>query len=931
MLINTSVPNFAGGVSQQPDSQRLPNQQEEMENAVPFLVGGLTKRPPTNHVAEIKDSSGSSLDVSSAFTHVVTRDSSEEFMVSIEADRSSATAGIHVTDLNSGAAKTVKYDLGSDSYLRSATPQDSFRAVTIGDVTFLLNKEKTVLKDATVSTSFSRGTASLEREGFIWIKESGSGSTHRVSIKYVDYTGAETEAYVEVRHTPQIKDLGSSQFSFETTPPSATQIADVLVNGTNAVIPGKDVSTAANLLTNLGLALFYKKGTAAGEVTVTSSETFGGLNALLGHLDATPNEDEIVDAGHVGSVIFIKAKENGPLRPAGGTSKDFTLTAEDSFGGRGMSVIKDSVQDFSELPPISKHNYIVKVEGNPDEEIDDYFVKFRTNGEADFGKGTWVETVGPGLSFRWDYDTMPHILIRQSDGTFIVKRADGTTSADTSVTPAGSDYSDFKFSDRESGDDLTNPFPSFTDKKINNIGFFRNRLALLSGENVILSESAQFFNFFRLTVVQLLDSAVIDLAVGGSEVNELQESQAFNDRLIMFSERTQFALRADGGLSPRTAVINQVTNYDVSTKVSPVPAGRSLFFAFNRGSFSGIREFYKTGENDIQFDAVESTAQAPRYIVGEVAKMTVSTHEDILAIIARSSGATTDTIYIYKFFNAGTQRVQSAWCKFTFSDATIVDIHFIENALFIVMKRGSKTFIERMDLQSGLTDDGVSYVTCLDRRIKVTLGTLTESEINAMYNSTRKGWNIQLTDNGRTGTAKYTVASGEAMSVVSQDGEIMTTLTEPAVSDAGFVTISEKPASDEVFYIGKSYTMKCELTKPIMKTPSTGGGVQAITSGRHQVRYMTVVFDETASFTVQVTPLVGGDDGTTSIYPFSGRFLNAGAFLGSVPSETGDFRFPIFSQSDAVKIEILNDTPLPSNIQSVEFESYYTNRARQRM
>ena len=123
--------------------------------------------------------------------------------------------------------------------------------------------------------------------------------------------------------------------------------------------------------------------------------------------------------------------------------------------------------------------------------------------------------------------------------------------------------------------------------------------------------------------------------------------------------------------------------------------------------------------------------------------------------------------------------------------------------------------------------------------------------------------------------------------------------------------------------------MRCELTKPILKDTS-GGGARAIVSGRHQVRYMTVVFDETASFTVQVTPIVGGDDGTTSTYPFSGRFLNAGAFLGSVPAETGDFRFPVFAQSDAVKIEILNPTPLPSNIQSVEFESYYTNRASQR-
>jgi len=89
------------------------------------------------------------------------------------------------------------------------------------------------------------------------------------------------------------------------------------------------------------------------------------------------------------------------------------------------------------------------------------------------------------------------------------------------------------------------------------------------------------------------------------------------------------------------------------------------------------------------------------------------------------------------------------------------------------------------------------------------------------------------------------------------------------------------------------------------------------------------VYDQTASFVVRVTPLIGGDSGTAVDYPFTGRFLSAGAFLGSVPSETGDFRFPIFAQSDAVKIEIMNDTPLPSGLQSVEFEASYNNRIQQ--
>ena len=99
-----------------------------------------------------------------------------------------------------------------------------------------------------------------------------------------------------------------------------------------------------------------------------------------------------------------------------------------------------------------------------------------------------------------------------------------------------------------------------------------------------------------------------------------------------------------------------------------------------------------------------------------------------------------------------------------------------------------------------------------------------------------------------------------------------------------------------------------------------------IAVGRHQLRYMTIIFSETAFFNVKVTP----DIGDTIEYPFTGRYLSAGGFLGSVPSESGDFRFPVFAESDSVSIIIENDSPLPSNIQSIEFEANYTSRSQPR-
>ena len=71
---------------------------------------------------------------------------------------------------------------------------------------------------------------------------------------------------------------------------------------------------------------------------------------------------------------------------------------------------------------------------------------------------------------------MPHALVREADGSFTFKKLEWT--------------------ERKVGDEDSNSLPSFVDYAISDIFFYRNRLGLLSGENVILSESDEYFNFW---------------------------------------------------------------------------------------------------------------------------------------------------------------------------------------------------------------------------------------------------------------------------------------------------------------------------------------------------------------------------------------------------------------------------------------------------
>ena len=123
--------------------------------------------------------------------------------------------------------------------------------------------------------------------------------------------------------------------------------------------------------------------------------------------------------------------------------------------------------------------------GDPEEAGDEYWVKFVAD-DGTGGSGQWEETAAPGIDKEYDASLMPHQLVRNADGTFTFEQA--------------------TWAYRLVGDDDTNPAASFVGKKIKDVFFFKNRLGFVADENVIFSEASEYFNFWRTTVTQLLDS-----------------------------------------------------------------------------------------------------------------------------------------------------------------------------------------------------------------------------------------------------------------------------------------------------------------------------------------------------------------------------------------------------------------------------------------
>ena len=170
-LISQSIPNLINGVSQQPPSLRLNTQAELQENGLSSVVSGLSKRPSSQHIADL----GVISNLDKAFIHTIRRDENEFYSMVVD------TAGtIRVFDKD-GVAKTVTNNAAS--YLSGLTnPNEELAAVSIADATFIINKNTVVAKAATVSPT-------RNPEALVYVKQADYASTYRLKITKGSNTG----------------------------------------------------------------------------------------------------------------------------------------------------------------------------------------------------------------------------------------------------------------------------------------------------------------------------------------------------------------------------------------------------------------------------------------------------------------------------------------------------------------------------------------------------------------------------------------------------------------------------------------------------------------------------------------------------------------------------------------------------------------------
>jgi len=188
-LITEQISNLINGVSQQPPSLRLASQCEVQENGMVTIAEGLKKRPPLEHVAKITNKTDTDAKV-----HFIDRSDTERFVLVMASDQfdtafSSDFTGtqIELTDL-SGNSQSISGDTGDAlTYITTSDARDNLRLFTVADYTFILNKNKTVAKSSTVSSS-------RDPEGIVFVKQASSATTFKVFLNGVSVGSISADA-----------------------------------------------------------------------------------------------------------------------------------------------------------------------------------------------------------------------------------------------------------------------------------------------------------------------------------------------------------------------------------------------------------------------------------------------------------------------------------------------------------------------------------------------------------------------------------------------------------------------------------------------------------------------------------------------------------------------------------------------------------------
>lgn len=672
--IEKTFPSPYGGMSEQSVELMLDQQCTDMVNCVPDLVLGTQRRNGTQYICK------QDLGLADKCFHFYDRGEGDERYFMYLQD--STVAPIRIFDIL-GNEKTVTFanSVTTASYL--GTDASKLKAITVQDRTFLVNKSK-VITQSVVDTPYFL----YDRAAYYWLSRSSNDVNNQYNYAvYLDGVAYQfTSNKSDLAATGLAHLISSTATGFTATAKGSmikitkTGFYSVGQDGRGGIrVPYSDTHKYIAMRANATAPIEYVDMTL-GDTTITPIEETHQykilvqgyqIETIVGGVTDYRTYATLEPLGWASFKYYMKQGSNyiNPqirvldiLVSDNGT---FTFDYWDSWGSQASIGWQGSITKLSDLPramPFS--NVYVNITGDDDSQFTDYYVTHDGS--------TWVETLNP-MDNRADLNNMPIRIDRLSDGTFEVATL-------TWERP-------------KIGSTVTNPTPSFVNKSLNDIFFYKNRLGFASGGNIILSETGGYYNFYSKTVLEIIDDDPIDIAIPSSDATNIYYAVAFQSGLFVFTKDTQYILKHTDTFSPLTVAFDLISKTPMDTNVEPINASNSLFFISKVGTSSSQLREYKYSNDTLVADGIDLSVQTPS-LLPNISKLIV---DITLGYVIMTSDTTPSVVYCYKYLQQGSERVQSAFFKFSFN-FNIINIFSNRSRVLISRKDLVNSYILSLDL-----------------------------------------------------------------------------------------------------------------------------------------------------------------------------------------------------------------------------------------
>ena len=673
--VTQTVPNFLGGVSNQPDDKKLPGQVKEALNTYPDPTFGLQKRPGFKFLAELKETGGAAWDnndLDNAKWFYYNRDADERYVGCIVGNATTADAAVHVWNaIPDGGGNYVKATVTYTNTTYSITDSGAANsgnngtynnlAVTGGSGSGMRVNATVSGGEVTVVTVHTEGSG-YQTGDVLTIPKATVGNTLRDpqltiltinSKAYLNSVNATDYDFLTIRDTSIVTNK---------TKVVKTKAAPAHTANTKATLRIHLVEYSARYQVKLTISETQHTctvDTKAGDTAPSDADTtnFLSANDILTALNTLLNNISGITSTVVGTCIELV-----------GTSA-FTLDyVTGGKGGESMTGYQDRVDSVSLLAAESTHDRTVEII-NTASSADSYFAKFVANNGTS-GPGVWEETIAPGVSQGLKPDTMPHKLYNSAKNAFTFGPND--------------------WIGRIVGDDETNEHPMFAktgDKTIQQAFYYNNRLGFLSDDNVEMSKSGQFFDFYMTTAQTAVDSDPIGISCSSIRPATLHGIIPTAQGLLLFSQNQQFLMfSTEGNLTPSTALIRGLSNYKTNPDIDPVDVGTSINFVSKTHDTAGFtRVFGMLPQGPGQSPRIVDIGRVvAEYIPATITNLTGSSQNSFIAMY----GKTLDKMWFYRTYSDGEKDLIQTWFNWQLPG----NIHFVEtdsDTMYTVVKTGT--------------------------------------------------------------------------------------------------------------------------------------------------------------------------------------------------------------------------------------------------